>query len=281
MASHIRSPRAAAILLLLTAIPARPQSASPTCPSPTTTPSQEVHHTVAPVPTSAQLEATLSSATADPSILSISEPANFGIARYRAQSYADCTGDSGCYWADLDAQTRRAEAQLDRLLAEHHALTPREAETQKLAMVLDIDDTSLSSYCEQKHEDFGFVQTMWTEWAVTPQAAVPIPGTLRLFNHARAAGVAVFFLTGRAHELTDATATNLRLAGFKDWQGLLLRSEAERQLPTIEYKSSERARLIAGGYKLILSVGDQWSDLLGTPKAESSVKLPNPFYYLP
>ena len=281
MASQTRSPRAVAILLLLTAIPAQPQNAPPTCPSPTTTPSQGVHHTVAPVPTSAQLEATLSSATTDPSILSTSEPANLGIARYRAQSYADCTGDAGCYWADLDAQTRRAEAELDRRLAEHHAATPAQAEAQKLAIVLDIDDTSLSSYCEQKHEDFGFIQTMWTEWAVTPQAAVPIPGTVRLFNHARAAGVAVFFLTGRAHELTEATASNLRLAGFKDWQGLVLRSEAERNMATIEYKSSERARMVAGGYKLILSVGDQWSDLLGTPKAESSVKLPNPFYYLP
>ncbi len=122
---------------------------------------------------------------------------------------------------------------------------------------------------------------MWTEWALTPEAAVAIPGTVRLSNHARAAGVAVFFLTGRSHELTDATARNLRLAGFKDWQGLILRSEDERNMPTIQYKSTERAKIVANGYTLLLSVGDQWSDLLGTPKAESSVKLPNPFYYLP
>jgi hypothetical protein len=30
-----------------------------------------------------------------------------------------------------------------------------------------------------------------------------------------------------------------------------------------------------------MSVGDQWSDLNGEPRAEISVKLPNPFYYLP
>jgi hypothetical protein len=30
-----------------------------------------------------------------------------------------------------------------------------------------------------------------------------------------------------------------------------------------------------------MSVGDQWSDLLGDPQAEVNVKLPNPFYFLP
>ena len=276
---HPLSARVVLTSLLLTAISASAQTTPPACPSPTSTPSGGVHHTEAPTP--AQLETTLSSATTDPSILTANEPTNFGIVRYRIENYADCTGDAGCYWADIYAQSRRAEAELDRLLALHHATTAAEAVAQKLAVVLDIDETSLSSYCEQKREDLGFIQTMWTAWAITPAAAVPIPGTVRLFHHARAAGVAVFFLTGRSHELTDATARNLRLAGFDDWQGLILRSESERTMATIEYKSSERAKIVAAGYKLILSIGDQWSDLLGTPKAETSVKLPNPFYYLP
>ena len=267
--------------VLLAAVTLHAQTAPPICPSPTSTPFQGVHHTTAPTPTPGELQSTLSTATTDPSFLTVAEPANFGIARYRIQNYADCTGDVGCYWADLDAQARRAEAELDRLLAEHKAATPRQAEAQKLAIVLDIDETSLSSFCEQKREDFGFIQTMWTEWALTPEAAVPIPGIVRLSSHARAAGVAVFFLTGRSHELTEATARNLRLAGFKDWQGLVLRSEEERDMPTIQYKSAERAKIVAAGYKLLISVGDQWSDLLGTPRAEISVKLPNPFYYLP
>ena len=271
--------------LLLGSISATAQTATPAtppdCTSPTSTPSEGVHHTAAPTPTPGQLEATLASATADPSILTVNEPPNLGIARYTAQNYADCTGNAGCYWADLDAQTHRAEAELDRLLSEHAANTPAEAQAQKLALVLDIDETSLSSYCEQKREDFGFISTMWNAWAVTPSAALPIPGTLRLFRHARASGVAVFFLTGRSHELTDATARNLRLAGFNDWQGLILRTEEQRDTPTTEYKASERARIVAQGYRILLNVGDQWSDLLGTPMAESSVKLPNPLYYLP
>ena len=36
----------------------------------------------------------------------------------------------------------------------------------------------------------------------------------------------------------------------------------------------------AKGYKLILNVGDQWSDLKGDPEAEYSVKYPDPYYFL-
>lgn len=122
---------------------------------------------------------------------------------------------------------------------------------------------------------------MFNAWVVSPAASIPVPGTLRLFRLAREAGVAVFFLTGRPHEQTDATAQNLRSAGYQNWQGLILRSEAQRHLATTLYKSTERGRLVAEGYALLLNVGDQWSDLLGSPKAEMSVKLPNPFYYLP
>jgi hypothetical protein len=30
-----------------------------------------------------------------------------------------------------------------------------------------------------------------------------------------------------------------------------------------------------------MRIGDQWSDLNGEPHAEISVKLPNPFYFIP
>ena len=239
-----------------------------------------IHHTSG-VPSSAALQATRSLATHDPSILPASEPPNLGIARYRIQEYADCSADEGCYWSDLDAQTRRAEAELERLLAAHHATSPGVARAQKLAIVLDIDETSLSAYCEETREDYGFIPEMFNAWVISPDASVPVPGTLRLFRRAQSAGVAVIFLTGRPHEQTEATVRNLHTAGYGDWQELILRSEAQRNTATTSYKSSERARVMTEGYTLLLNVGDQWSDLLGEPKAEVSVKLPNPFYYLP
>jgi HAD superfamily, subfamily IIIB (Acid phosphatase) len=248
-------------------------------------------------PSAEALQATADSETSDPTVLTAVEPPNFSAQRYRLLDYYDCVGTSGCYWADLDAQTRRADAALDSLLAAHHAQTSEAARAQKLAMVLDIDETSLTGYCEEKREDLGYIQATFEDWIVSPEASVAIPGTLRLFQHARAAGVAVFFITGRpgkgmAKDETDATARNLATAGYKDWQGLILLDPSYGTHDPTLYKSAARARLIAQGYKIILNMGDQWSDLKDPPpsaggapqpsaRGEISVKLPNPFYYLP
>lgn len=216
-----------------------------------------------------------------------SEPMeNFGIVREKLAAYADCTGTNGCYWAELDAQYKRAEEKLAAAVAQRKA-------GEKLALVMDIDETTLSSYCEMKREDFGYVSPIFNAWVVSPEAAVAIPGALRLFNAARAANVAVFFITGRpgipdyaskeptVANQTDATTRNLQAAGFHDWTGLQLRNGSENTMSTIEYKSEERRRIVFKGYRIAMSVGDQWSDLLGDPKAEVSIKLPNPFYFLP
>ncbi len=206
---------------------------------------------------------------------------NFGIARLRLADYADCVGSGGCYWEDLDAQYKRAEKALAMRVA-----AARAGSGEKLAVVMDIDETTLSSYCEMKREDFGYIGPMFNRWIVSPEASVAIPGALRLFNEAKAAGVAVFFITGRpghgaATDQTAATERNLEAAGFHGWTGLALRNGAENSMATIAYKSEERQKIVGKGYSLVLSVGDQWSDLLGDPQAGTSVKLPNPFYFLP
>lgn len=226
----------------------------------------------------------------DHALLAAEPIENFEIARYRLVEYGDCVGTGGCYWADLDAQFRRAELALQAEVQRSHA----EKHDARLALVMDIDETSLSSYCEMKREDFGYLPALANAWVVTPEAAVGIPGAVRLFKQAKAAGVAVFFLTGRpgvanadtappAHpqNQTAGTTHNLESAGFHGWTGLILRDSSEIGIPTITYKSRERQKIVDEGYRIVLSVGDQWSDLLGTPQAEVSVKLPNPFYFLP
>ena len=221
----------------------------------------------------------------DHALLSAEPMENFAFARYRLADYGDCVGNAGCYWADLDAQYRRAELALDAEVAAHRT-------GEKLAIVMDIDETSLSNYCEMKREDFGYLTSLYDAWTLSPESAVAIPGGLRLFSKAKAAGVAVFFITGRpgmpnpangsqSTDQTPATARNLQAAGYNGWTGLQLRNGAERGIPTITYKSEERQRIVDHGYRILLSVGDQWSDLLGTAQAEVSVKLPNPFYFLP
>lgn len=233
-------------------------------------------------------------------ILSTDPLPNFGVERYKLLEYGDCTGDFGCYWADLDAQYKRAEAELDKQLAAKHP-------DEKLAIVMDIDETTLTNYCEMRRDAFGYIARIFNQWEVSPQASMAIPGALRLFNKARAAGVAVFFITGRPGipdysatpkqpdqaapdpigphpsdgDQTEATAKNLEAAGFHGWDGLQLRNGSERTMPTIEFKSTERERIARRGYRIIMSLGDQWSDLLGDPQADISIKLPNPFYFIP
>jgi acid phosphatase len=226
-------------------------------------------------PTVAAVEATAEAGAADVSVLLAAEPMeNFGVARYRLEDYADCVGTGGCYWADVDAQARRAEVALDGVIAAKKT-------GERLAIVLDIDETSLSNYCEMKREDYGYISTLYNAWEVSPEADVALPGTLRLYRKAQAAGMEVFFITGRPEEQRTATVRNLEAAGYTGWKGLALRKGVQKGLPTVQYKSEERRKIVNAGYRIVMSVGDQWSDLNGEPRADISVKLPNPFYYLP
>jgi 5'-nucleotidase (lipoprotein e(P4) family) len=151
---------------------------------------------------------------------------------------------------------------------------------EKLALVLDIDETSLSNWDEETQDDFGYIEKDWNVWVDKKQAPA-IEGTLRLYNEAVKHGVSVFFITGRPKSQEAATAGNLRAIGYNNWAGLALRGPHPPAEKTATYKSGERAKIVAAGYRIILNVGDQMSDLNGNPQAELSVKLPNPFYYLP
>jgi acid phosphatase len=186
--------------------------------------------------------------------------------------YHDCTCKCGCYARDLDTQADRALAYLRRRAAHRTA-------QEKLAVVFDIDETSLSNYQEMLHASFAFDPKTFDAW-VNSAAAPAIPGTLRIDKEAQRLGVAVFFITGRYEPERTATERNLRAQGFT-WRKLTLRPESTRIESVIAYKSGARAQIVAQGYKIVLNVGDQWSDLKGQPEAEFSVKYPNPYYLIP
>jgi acid phosphatase len=212
--------------------------------------------------------------TVPPSHLSLpQEPTpNLGRLKTKLLAYHDCTALT-CYSPSLNHQADVAIAWL-----RHRVVTASPGE--KLALVLDIDETSLSNWDEEKSGDFGYVTSDWDAWVNSKQAPA-IPGTLRVFNEARSRGVAVFFITGRGEAQRTATADNLRAAGYKDWAGLALRGPHPKDEFTTTYKSGERRKIVNAGYTIILNIGDQLSDLNGRPQAEYSVKLPNPFYFIP
>ncbi len=203
----------------------------------------------------------------------VSEPPNLGLLKTKLKSYHDCTCACSCYTKALDLQAQRAIVFLERAAA-------HKKPGEKLALVLDIDETSLSNYPELVEADFGYVSAQWNAWIESAKAPA-IPGTLRLYKRAEELGVAVFFITARPDSQRAATESNLRSAGYDKWDGLTLRTPDQASEATVAYKSGARAQIVKQGYRLVLNVGDQFSDLKGAPVAEYSVKLPDPFYYIP
>lgn len=215
----------------------------------------------------------LSSGAGAQSIAAPKELPNLGKLKLELEQYHSCTGMHGCYARDLQRETAQAAADLQKAVQQS-------SPGAKLALVLDIDETSLSNYEQMEQADFGFVPAEWDQW-VNEAAAPAIPGTLRLYREAERLGVAVFFITGRPDSQRAATERDLRTHGYAHWSGLTMRSKTELEMPTIEYKSGARARIVDAGYRIAVNVGDQMSDLLGKPRAEYSVKLSDPFYYIP
>jgi acid phosphatase len=199
--------------------------------------------------------------------------ANLGTLKLELQSYYACTCTCGCYAKELDRQAQLAIDFLDRRVA-------RTGPTEKLAMVLDIDETALSNYKQMAAQDYGYVPSAFDAWEDSAQATA-IPGTLRLYQEAQRLGVSVFFITGRSEAHRAATERTLESQGYTKWEQLILRSPAQLSDATIAYKSGARRTIVDAGYRIVLNVGDQFSDLKGSPSSELSVKLPNPFYYIP
>jgi acid phosphatase len=167
-------------------------------------------------------------------------------------------------------------------------LEARAPAAAKPAIVLDIDETSLSNWpayrvngwvritnggCDLQQGPCGI-----RAWQALGQSKALAP-TLALARRARELNVAVFFITGRPSNLRDATERNLKDQGY-EWTGLILEPEGAAFTSASDFKAPERRKLTEQGYTIILSLGDQQSDLTGG-YAERTFKLPNPVYYLP
>jgi acid phosphatase len=161
--------------------------------------------------------------------------------------------------------------------------------TPKPALVLDIDETSLLNWGPMEANDFGYIAAGpcdalpagpcgYTAWERSGRATA-IPSTLAWFNAAKAAGVAVFFVTGRTEDKRYGTTRNLREAGYDGWTGLILKPQTLKVERAQDYKAPERAKIEAQGYRILASVGDQQSDLDGG-YALRTFKLPNRFYFI-
>ena len=145
----------------------------------------------------------------------------------------------------------------------------------RLAIVLDIDETSLSNYTQLEANNFSNAAGALIVAATSTNQPAIAP-TLDLYRQARAAGISVFAITGRPTLVQSLTMQNLANAGYTDLQGVFFKPSSDATIP---FKSGERAAIEQQGYRIVANVGDQESDLAGG-HADRSFKLPNPFYFI-
>lgn len=202
--------------------------------------------------------------------LVFAEPPNLSLVKKEVEIYHD----SGAYDHELSAVIAQAQGyMMEQVRANKLRKNPL-----KLALVLDIDETSISNY--QQMVKRGFMGDRQKIHQEIMQANSPvIKPMLSLYNDALKQGVKVFFITGRNQSELEATKTNLIRAGYKHWSGLYLRPDNYNQASIVPFKSHTRALIRNKGYTIIATIGDQYSDLMGG-YAKKEFKLPNPFYFL-
>jgi predicted secreted acid phosphatase len=148
-----------------------------------------------------------------------------------------------------------------------------------LAVVLDIDDTAISTWGRLVKDDFARKDEMFVAW-VNGHTDPPIQPVLELYRESRRLGVKVIFITGRRTPLAERTRVTLTAAGYADPDGIYFRPEADREKSLVPFKRATRSQIAERGFTIIANIGDQESDLAGG-YAERTFKIPNPFYFTP
>ncbi len=147
---------------------------------------------------------------------------------------------------------------------------------KKLAIVLDIDETTLSNLPHILANDYSYAPRTWDEWVTQGQARAIIP-VQTIYDVAVRGKIDVFFVTGRREADRPATERNLREVGYDTWTRIYFKPTTDVTLSTLGFKIDVRRKLTQEGYIIVANIGDQNSDVNGG-YAERTYKLPNPFY---
>ncbi|MEY9962748.1 putative secreted acid phosphatase [Streptacidiphilus sp. MAP12-16] len=183
--------------------------------------------------------------------LGVAAPATAAqAARPAVAAAASSTGVTYAGWlSDVTAVTDQAQSYLVQRIASASS-------TDRLAIVLDIDNTALASY---------FNPTTY-----------PVPATptvLTLAKYAAAHGVSVFFVTGRPEAIDPVTLLNLGAVGYPV-AGLYSRDLEDLFTSLETFKTGARTAIENRGYTIIANIGNSASDLTGG-HAEQTFKLPD------
>jgi predicted secreted acid phosphatase len=145
------------------------------------------------------------------------------------------------------------------------------------AVVADIDETILDNREEfETHPDFKWAEfERWMQKADAPT----LKPTADFLGWARKQGFAVFLITGRPEHDRAATIQNLVRRGIA-YDALYMRPGDDMKDVAEEVKTAWRKKIEDMGFKVVVNIGDQFSDLYGGYSIDCE-KLPNKMYYIP
>ncbi|ONK66791.1 uncharacterized protein A4U43_C06F12000 [Asparagus officinalis] len=160
--------------------------------------------------------------------------------------------------------------------SDHHPINGLSCESWRFAVETNNKrDWKVPGECERVGT---FNPKLFNEWVIKGVAPA-LPESLKLYYKLVSLGIKVVFLTGRGEDKRNATTVNLKKQGYHSWKKLLLKP-TNSGTSAVSFKSSERRKLADEGYRIVGNIGDQWSDILGSPQGERTFKLPDPMYYI-
>ncbi len=173
------------------------------------------------------------------------------------------------YKKETDKAIDDAYATCKKYLADHE----KDPSRGKPAIVSDLDETLIDNRPHfAKTPNFSW--PAFESWIKKADAPL-LPRTAEFLQWARKKGFAIFFITGRREGLRADTIANL-IKREVAYDGLLMRKDDDRG-GAEAVKVPLRKSVEKMGFKIIVNIGDQWSDLKGG-HAEDCEKLPNKIY---
>lgn len=144
------------------------------------------------------------------------------------------------------------------------------------AIISDLDETLLDNrpYFQDVKKDFTWSD--FEKWVFKAKAP-NLPATAEFLKWARDQGFAIIFLTGRPENMRVVTTANL-IKNKVAYDGLYMRGDDDKR-PASKFKAEVRKKIESMGYKIVVNIGDQDSDLAGGFALDGE-KLPNKLYFV-
>ncbi len=188
---------------------------------------------------------------------------NLDIAKKNVKNYYE----SGRYLRQVDSILTEAKKEIASFKLSENAVA-----------IFDIDDTALSNYEYTKSLGFGFTRKTWVAWVKAGKCKAINP-VKEFYKFLKKKGVKIIFLTGRDSTLCKASKENLISEGFSKPDSIICKGKYFNDFPASQFKNEIRKQLTSAGFNIILTLGDQDSDLKGSHTG-LKIKLPNYLYVI-